>query len=96
MAYTLAEFKAEVAANGGYEALAVMTFNNGFQHIFKTGEVFDPAVQLDEATETIWFFARDVTKREYKVSRKLMYLEGMVFAINPAERDLLDFRTIRY
>lgn len=87
MAYTLEEFRNEVNAHGGYECLLVMNFNNGFRQVFTKGQVFDEAVNLDVATETLKFECRDNTRIEYVVTRKLMYLEGMVFAKNAEERD---------
>lgn len=96
MAYTVEQFKAEVAANGGYEALLVMYFNNSYTHAFVAGEVFNEATQLDETNGVVKFTITDLTGKKVIVTRLLAYLEGMAYAENAEERDYIDLRTVRY
>lgn len=96
MAYTVAEFKAEIDKHGGYESLLALYFNNSNVKTFNVGEVFDDAINLDEPTETLIFHSKDIQGRGIVITRKLMYLEGMAFAADVKERDRIDLRQIRY
>lgn len=96
MSYTIQEFKDEVNAFGGYENILAMYFNNSNVKVFNQGEVFDPAVNLDEDRGLVIYTQKDIIGREYIVTRKIEYLEGMAFAKDPKERDVIDLRSVRY
>lgn len=96
MAYTVQEFKDEVAKYGGYDRLLAMYFNNSNVKVFNRGEVFNPAVNLDEAMGLVVYTQRDIIGREYKVTRKLEYLEGMAFAESAEQRENIDPRSLRF
>ena len=95
MSYTIQEFKDEVEKNGGYESIVGLYFNNSNVTLFIDGP-FDPEVNLDEELEVIVTYDEDIAGRKYRLTRKLVYLEGMATILDPSHRHLIDPRSLRY